>query len=63
VGSRYQKQNREGGKAQSGQYMTGWAITFGFRADLIGCPVVLMGSSGSLRGVDCKISHRRVREW
>ena len=25
VGSRHQEQNREGGKAQSGQYTTGWA--------------------------------------
>jgi len=25
MGSRHQKQNRKGGKAQSGQYMTGWA--------------------------------------
>jgi hypothetical protein len=24
VGSRHQKQNREGGKAQSGQYMASW---------------------------------------
>lgn len=24
-GSRHQEQNREGGKAQSGQYITGWA--------------------------------------
>ena len=25
VGSRHQEQNREGGKAQSGQYTAGWA--------------------------------------
>jgi hypothetical protein len=25
VGSRHQEQNREGGKAQSGQYMADWA--------------------------------------
>ena len=25
VGSRHQEQNREGGKAQSGQYMASWA--------------------------------------
>ena len=35
--------------------------TFGIRADLTGCPVVPTGSSGSLRGVDCEIPHRRVR--
>jgi hypothetical protein len=42
--------------------MLGRAVTFGIRADLTGCPVVPTGSSGSLRGVDCKIPHRRVRD-
>jgi hypothetical protein len=42
--------------------MVGRAVTFGIRADLTGCLVVLTGSSGSLRGVDCKIPHRRVRD-
>jgi hypothetical protein len=40
-----------------------WGVTFGIRADLTGCPVVPMVSSGSLREVDCHIPHRRVRDW
>jgi len=42
--------------------MLGRAVTFGIRADLTGCSVVPTGSSGSLRGMDCKIPHRRVRD-
>jgi len=41
----------------------GWGVTFGIRARLTGCPMVLMGLSGSLGGVDCNISHRQVRNW
>jgi len=41
--------------------MAGWAglLYFGIRADLTGCPVVPMGLSDSLRGVDCNIPHQR----
>jgi hypothetical protein len=42
--------------------MLGQAVTFGIRADLTSCPVVLTRSLGSLRGVDCKIPHRQVRD-
>jgi hypothetical protein len=38
-------------------------LHFGIKTDLIGCPVVPMGSLGSLRGVDGNIPHRRVRIW
>jgi len=44
-------------------YRLGRAVTFGIRADLIGCPMVSTRSSDSLRGVDCKIPHWRVRSW
>jgi len=43
--------------------MLGWAVTFGIKADLTSCPIVPTGSSGSLKGVDCNIPHRRVRVW
>jgi uncharacterized membrane protein (DUF4010 family) len=41
----------------------GRAVTFGIRADLTSYPVVPTGSSDSLKGVDCNISHRQVRSW
>jgi len=37
-------------------------LHFGIKADLTGCPVVPTGSSGSLRGVDCNIPHRRSED-
>jgi hypothetical protein len=39
----------------------GCGVTFGLRARLTGFPMIPMGSSGSLRGVNCNIPHRRVR--
>jgi hypothetical protein len=42
--------------------MLGRTVIFGIRADLTDNPVVPTGSLGSLRGVDCKIPHQRVRD-
>jgi hypothetical protein len=51
-----------GGPKRTIYSMLGQAVTFDIIADLTGCPVVPTRSSGSLKGVDCNIPHRWVRE-
>jgi hypothetical protein len=43
--------------------MCGCKNKYGIRARLTSCLMVPMGSSGSLRAVDCNIPHRRVKNW
>jgi hypothetical protein len=47
---------------QRGQNLaSGVGCDIGIKARFTGCLVVPTGLSGSLKGVDCNISHRRVK--
>ena len=65
VGSHHQEQKCDGVKAQSEQYMASWVelLLLVLEPNFTGCPVVPMGASSSLSGLDFHIPYQRVRDW